>query len=159
MIRGQRVMVDTDLATLYGVTTRRLNEQVRRNRGRFPQDFAFVMTSMEFSNLKSQNATSSSGWGGRRKLPHVFTEHGVIMAACILNSSVAVQASVYVVRAFVALRETLSIHKELREKIEALQEKYQDHDETIREIFAAIRELAAPSSIQSSRKIGFVLKD
>jgi len=101
-IRGRRVIVDTDLANLYGVTTRRLNEQVRRNKGRFPQDFAFLLTPMEVTNLKSQIATPSSSWGGRRKLPHVFTGHGVLMAANVLNSSVAVQVSVHVVRAFIA---------------------------------------------------------
>lgn len=99
-IRGQRVIVDSDLAILYGVTTGRLNQQVRRNEDRFPRDFVFVLTPMEATNLKLHFATSSSGWGGRRKLPYVFTEHGVLMAANVLNSSIAIQASVHVVRAF-----------------------------------------------------------
>ncbi len=137
MIRGQRVMVDRDLAELYGVVTRRLNEQVRRNKERFPPDFAFVLTEAEFANLKSQNATSSSNWGGRRKLPHAFTEHGAIMAASVLSSSTAVQVSVHVVRAFVAMREMLSVHKDLQRKIDALREQSQEHDEIIDEILTA----------------------
>src|SRR3989338_9141389 len=98
LIRGQRVMLDADLAELYEVETRRLNEQVRRNSERFPEDFIFQLTAEEFANLKSQFATSS--WGGRRKLPFVFTEHGAIMAASVLNSKRAIEASVQVVRAF-----------------------------------------------------------
>ena len=89
LIRGQKVMLDADLALLYGVSTRRLNEQIRRNRGRFPEDFAFVLTPEEFANLMSQFATSSSGWGGRRKLPYAFTEHRAIMAANVLSSPIA----------------------------------------------------------------------
>jgi chaperonin cofactor prefoldin len=158
-IRGQRVMLDADLAKLYGVVTRRLNEQIRRNRRRFPEDFAFRLTAMEFENLKSQFATSSSGWGGRRKLPYVFTEHGVLMAANVLSSAIAVQSSIYVVRAFVALREALAIHKDLAEKVEALREQYQSHDKTIDAILAAIRELAGPTPISSGRQIGFVSND
>ena len=99
VIRDLRVMLDAHLALLYGVQTRRLNEQVRRNRERFPQDFIFELTAEEFGNLKSQSATSS--WGGRRKLPFAFTEHGAIMAATVLNTPRAVEVSVYVVRAFV----------------------------------------------------------
>jgi len=111
VLRGQRVLLDADLAALFGVTTRRLNEQVRRNRARFPDDFLFELTVEEFANLKSRFATSS--WGGRRKLPLAFTEHGAIQAATILNSPRAVEISVYVVRAFVKLRELLSSNREL----------------------------------------------
>jgi hypothetical protein len=99
-------LIDSDLAALYGVETRRLNEQVQRNRERFPQDFIFELTPEEFANLKSQFAISS--WGGRRKLPRAFTEHGAIMAATVLNTPRAVEVSVYVVRAFVRLRELMS---------------------------------------------------
>lgn len=106
VLRGRRVLLDAELAVLYGVTTRRLNEQVRRNRKRFPDDFLFELTTEEFANLKSRFATSS--WGGRRKRPLAFTEHGAIQAATILNSPRAVEMSVYVVRAFVELREVLS---------------------------------------------------
>ena len=102
VLREQKVLIDSDLAALYGVETRRLNEQVRRNKARFPQDFIFELTAKEFTNLKSQFATSS--WGGRRKLPLAFTEHGAIMAANVLNTPRAVEVSVYVVRAFVKLR-------------------------------------------------------
>src|SRR5436190_17003436 len=107
LVRGQRVMLDSDLAAIYGVTTKRLNEQLRRNRARFPSDFAFQLTREEFTNLKSQIATSSSH-GGKRKLPWAFTEHGAIMLASVLNSPVAIDASVRVVRAFVRLREIIS---------------------------------------------------
>ena len=118
VIRGQRVLLDSDLAELYEVETRRLNEQVKRNIGRFPVDFMFKLTSDEFENLKSQFATSS--WGGRRKLPMAFTEHGAIMAASVLNSDRAVQTSVYVVRAFVQLRAVLLDHKALPDKLARL---------------------------------------
>src|SRR5438128_10743162 len=107
LMRGQRVMLDSDLAAIYGTSTMRLNEQFRRNRKRFPEDFAFVLTREEFTNLLSQNAISRSH-GGRRKSPTVFTEHGAIMLAAVLNSYIAVQASVRVVRAFVRLREMLA---------------------------------------------------
>jgi hypothetical protein len=111
VLRGNRVLLDAELAALYGVTTRPMNEQVRRNRRRFPADFLLEPTAEECANLKSHFATSS--WGGRRKPPLAFTEHGAIMAATILNSPRAVEMSVYVVRAFVQLRELLSSNKEL----------------------------------------------
>ena len=106
VLRGQRVMLDADLAALYGVTTKRLNEQVRRNLERFPSDFMFQLTNQEVAILKSQFATSS--WGGKRKRPLAFTEHGALMAAMVLNSPRATEVSVYVVRAFVELRDTSS---------------------------------------------------
>jgi hypothetical protein len=109
VLRGHRVLLDTELAALYGVTTRRLNEQVRRNRSRFPADFLFELTAEEFANLKSHFATSS--WGGRRKLPLAFTEHGAIQAANVLNSPRAIAMGIYVVRAFVQLREVLASNK------------------------------------------------
>jgi hypothetical protein len=112
VLRGHRVILDADLAALHGVTTRRLNEQVRRNRSRFPDDFLLELTAQEFGHLKSHFATSS--WGGRRKLPRAFTEHGAIMTATILNSPRAVEMSVYVVRAFVQLR----VHLEFPRKRE-----------------------------------------
>jgi hypothetical protein len=111
VLRGRRVLLDAGLAVLYGVRTRRLNEQVRRNRKRFPDDFLFALTTEEFANLKSRFATSS--WGGRRKRPLAFTKHGAIQAATILNSPRAVEMSVYVVRTFVKLREMLSTNREL----------------------------------------------
>ncbi len=117
-VRGKRVMLDADLARLYGVTTKRLNEQIRRNIERFPEDFAFQLTNHEFADLRSQNATSNEplpGRGGRRYQPWAFTEHGAIMAASVLNTPRAVEVSVFVVRAFVKLRELSATHKELAE--------------------------------------------
>jgi len=137
IVRGHRVMLDADLAILYGVSTRRLNEQVRRNRERFPEDFAFVLTRIENANLMSQIATSSQGWGGRRKLPYVFTEHGAVMLASVLNSPVAVRASVQVVRAFVRLREMLATHRDLAQRVETL-------ERNVQVVFDALRELQAP---------------
>ena len=146
VLRGRRVLLDAELAVLYGVTTRRLNEQVRRNRKRFPNDFLFELTTEEFANLKSRFATSS--WGGRRKRPLAFTEHGAIQAATILNSPRAVEMSVYVVRAFVKLREVLSSNRELARRFEQLESrldsKLTEHDEAIAAILSAIRELMRP---------------
>jgi ORF6N domain len=120
LIRGQKVILDSDLAELYSVATSRLNEQVKRNIERFPPDFAFRLSKDEFAHLKSHSATSSSTWGGRRKLPYAFTEHGVIMAAGVLNSERAVQVSVFVVRAFVRLKQMLTPYKDLIPSQEAL---------------------------------------
>src|SRR5689334_7425856 len=148
LIRGQKVMLDTDLAELYGVLTKRFNEQVRRNRKRFPRDFMFQLTAQEVTNLRSQIATSSlpgipsTNWGGRRYLPHVFTEHGAIMAATILNTLQATDVSVFVVRAFVRLREMVAANKELSKKLDELEHRVSHHDETLTNIVKAIRELA-----------------
>jgi hypothetical protein len=152
VIRGQRVLLDSDLAQLYGVETRRLNEQVRRNMGRFPEDFMFQLTELEVASLKSQLAISS--WGGRRKLPLVFTEHGAIMAASVLNSDRAVQMSVYVVRAFVQLRELLVDHKALADKLAALERRVSHHDNSLAEVIDAIRALMAQPK-PANRPIGF----
>ena len=153
------MLLDAELAVLYGVTTRRLNEQVRRNRKRFPDDFLFELTTKEFANLKSRFATSS--WGGRRKRPLAFTEHGAIQAATILNSPRAVEMSVYVVRAFVKLREVLSSNRELARRFEQLESrldsKLTEHDEAIAAILSAIRELMRPRD-PPRRGIGFTAK-
>jgi hypothetical protein len=165
LLRGQKVLMDSDLAALYGVETRRLNEQVRRNLERFPKDFIFEVTDDEFSNLKSHFATSS--WGGRRKRPLAFTEHGAIMAASVLKSPRAVDVSVYVVRAFVQLRELVVSNKELALRLDDLEHKTElmslKHDtfehETrvqLKQIFDAIRELMAPPDPVKKRSIGFV---
>jgi hypothetical protein len=152
-LRGQRVILDFDLAQLYGVTTSRLNEQIKRNIDRFPEDFMFRLTAPEFQNLMSQFATSSSRWGGRRKPPLVFTEHGAVMAANVLNSPTAVAASIEVVRAFVRLRQILSTHKDLARKLEELEKKY---DENFRVVFEAIRQLMVPPASPSKKgRIGF----
>jgi hypothetical protein len=153
-VRGERVILDSDLAQIYGVSTTRLNEQVKRNADRFPTDFAFRLTRTEMANLMSQIAISSSKHGGRRKLPFVFTEHGAIMAANVLNSKEAVQMSVFVVRAFIKLRETLSTNRELAAKIDELDRKVGTHDKAIGSIIAAIRQLTAPAA-RKPRAIGF----
>ena len=156
VIRGQKVILDSDLAKLYGVTTARLNEQVKRNQDRFPEDFVFRLTAEEYKNLMSQFATSSSKWGGRRKLPLAFTEHGTIMAANVLNSAVAVAASIQVVRAFVRLREIMGTHKELARKLEELERKLGGHDKKFQVVFEAIRELSAPPPpTKKHHKFGF----
>lgn len=137
-LRGQRLILDADLARLYGVTTKRLNEQVKRNAARFPEDFMFQLTLAEVENLRSQNATSSSGYGGRRYLPYAFAEHGAVMAATILNSSKAIDVSIYVVRAFVQLRTMLASQTEWSLQLERLERKLitsinllREHDDTL----------------------------
>ena len=153
-VRGQAVIFDTDLAALYGVTTKRLNEQIRRNRDRFPEDFAFQLTLKEWDCLRSQIATSK-GRGGRRYLPCVLTEHGAIMAASVLNSSKAVEVSVFVVRAFVQLRQVIAGHKELADRIAQLERKLGDHDKQILVMVDAIKQLIDPRLPPKTRRIGF----
>ncbi len=152
VIRGQRVILDQDLAELYGVETRRLNEQIKRNLDRFPSDFMFQLTAKEWTNLKSQIATSS--WGGRRTAPYAFTEHGAVMAASVLNSPEAVEASVFVVRAFIAMRDALASTQVLARKLLELERKVGGHDETISALVGAIRELMETPATKK-RKIGF----
>jgi hypothetical protein len=148
-------MLDKDLAELYGVATKRLNEQVRRNRHRFPDDFVFQLTAEEVDVLRSQNATSRSGHGGRRYLPSAFTEHGAIMAASVLNTPRAIEVSVFVVRAFVKLRQMAEAHKELARKLANLERTVAGHDEAIRSAVAAIRQLMAPPPDPPRGKFGF----
>ncbi|MDQ6631696.1 MAG: ORF6N domain-containing protein [Verrucomicrobiota bacterium] len=157
LVRGQKVMLDSDLAKMYGVSTMRLNEQFRRNRKRFPEDFAFQLTNQEFTNLKSQIAISSLH-GGRRSLPLAFTEHGAIMLASVLNSPIAVDASVRVVRAFVRIREMLSANKELAKKFAELEQRLDGHDEALGNLFEAIRQLLSPQ-VESKREIGFHIRE
>jgi len=160
LLRGQRVILDAQLAALYGVTTKRLNEQVKRNAERFPEDFTFQLTAEEAAVLRSQFATSKTptGRGGRRYLPYVFTEHGAIQAANVLNSPRAVEMGIYVVRAFVQLRELLSSNKELAKRLDQLEarigKKLAAHDEAITAILSAIRELMHPPA-PKRRPIGF----
>ncbi len=201
LIRGQRVIVDADLAGLYGVTTKRLNQQVRRNSERFPEDFMFQLSWEETANLRlqiatlrlpagdegsrSQNATLKPVGGGRdsrlqiatlsganeaalrsqsatlkhgrhvKYRPYVFTEHGAIMAANVLNSAEAIRASVFVVRAFVQLRQLLGTHQQLAAKLEELERRLQDHDEQIVALFEAIRELMEEPEEEGRPPIGF----
>jgi len=167
LIRGQRVMLDSDLAMIYGVTTKRLNEQLKRNRPRFPADFAFQLTVHEFGTLKSQIATSSlrsqfvtsSSHGGKRKLPWVFTEHGALMLASVLNSAIAVEASVRVVRAFVRLREIVAANAQLAAKLQELERRLDSHDEGIANLFAALKQLLEPFEPTKRREIGFHVRE
>jgi hypothetical protein len=154
VLREQRVILDTDLAELYGVPVKRLNEQVKRNQERFPADFMFRLSAEESESLRSQNATSKPGRGGRRYAPYAFTEHGAIMAATVLNSERAVEMSVFVVRAFVRLRELLSTNRRLAAKIDELDRKLESHDSAITSLMEAIKELMEPEPA-TSRKIGF----
>jgi hypothetical protein len=159
VIRGQKVMLDSDLARLYGVSTKRLNEQVKRNAERFPSDFMFQLTAAEVASLRSQIATLKSGRGSHRKyLPYVFTEHGALMLASVLNSPVAIEASLFVVRAFIRLREFVAAHKALAEKLGELEKRVGQHDESIRSLIVAIRQLmATPAS--KTKRIGYKRDD
>jgi len=158
ILRNHKVLLDNDLAELYGVTVKRLNEQVNRNRERFPTDFMFQLTQEEERNLRSQVATSRGRGthGGRRYLPYAFTEHGAIMAATVLNSERAVEMSVFVVRAFVRLREMLANNHELAAKIDELERRLDTHDVSIQDLIEAIKELMAPDP-PTDRRIGFQL--
>jgi len=155
-VRGLRVMLDADLAKIYGVATRQLNQALKRNRDRFPDDFSFQLTNEELAGLMSQSVTSKGGRGGRRKLPWVFTEHGAIMLASVLNSPLAIEASIRVVRAFVGMREQLAAHKELSQKLKELESRVSGHDEAITNIFEAIRQLVEPALSENRRQIGFM---
>jgi hypothetical protein len=153
-VRGERVILDSDLARIYGVSTSRLNEQLKRNLDRFPKDFAFRLKLSEMKSLMSHFARSSLTHGGRRKLPYVFTEHGAIMAANVLKTREAVRMSVFVVRAFVRLRQTVATHRELTTQVDELERKVGRHDQAIAAIIKALRELAEPPK-RERRPIGF----
>jgi hypothetical protein len=155
IVRGQRVMLDSDLAALYGVPTSRLNEQVKRNQNRFPNDFAFRLTQKEFTDLISQFATSNASHGGRRKLPWVFTEHGVAMLSSVLNSQTAIHVNIEIMRAFVRLRRLLATPGELVAQLHRLAETVQLHDEQIKVIAEVLRKLMEPSPQPPKGRIGF----
>lgn len=156
-IRGQKVIIDSDLAKLYGVTTKRLNEQVKRNKERFPLDFMFQLTYEEKIKVVA-NCDHLRNLKYSPNLPFAFTEHGTIMLASVLNSQRAVDASVYVVRAFVRLREVLATQKDIVQKLTELENKYEGHDEQIREIIEAINQLLLPPE-KPKRQIGFQVKE
>ena len=156
VLRHEKVILDSDLALLYGVPVKRLNEQVKRNHERFPSDFMFRLTGKEQKILRSQIATSKNGSGGRRYLPHAFTEHGAIMAATVLNSKRAVQMSVFVVRAFVRLRQLLATNRRLASKIDELGNRLDSHDDVILDLITAIKNLMTPK-VPPRRRIGFQL--
>jgi hypothetical protein len=168
-VRGERVILDHDLARLYGVTTKALNQAVRRNLDRFPSDFVFRLNLQEVTGLRSQSVTSNSTVdrsqsvislrGGRRSLPYAFTEHGALMAANVLRSPRAVEMSLFVVRAFVRLRRSLVQHADLARKLEALEKKY---DAQFKVVFDAIRQLMAPPSappVRQRPRIGFRVEE
>lgn len=154
VIREQRVMLDVDLANVYGVSTKALNQAIKRNPGRFPPDFAFRLSSDELANLRSQLVTSRSNWGGRRSRPIAFTEHGAIMAASVLNSRRAVEMSVLVVRAFIRLRDAVTDRADLRLKLLALQGTVGYHDRELKVVVRTLHRLLAPPR-RARRQIGF----
>jgi len=161
-IRGQRIILDSDLAKVYGVSTKRLNEAVKRNLERFPSDFAFKLSDQEPANLRSQIATSSLH-GGRRYLPYAFTEHGAIMAATVLNSPQAVQMSVFVVRAFVKMREALASHRDLARQLDELETKLTErldvHEKAVTFILDELKKLREPEPEPKRKPIGFHVHD
>lgn len=152
LIRGQRVILDRELAQVYGTSTTRLNEQVRRNLDRFPDDFSFLLTRQEVEDLTSQYATSS--WGGRRTLPRAFTEHGAVMVASVLRTSAAIRASILVVRAFVRMRRLILENRGLARRLREMEGKVGRHDRELRSIIVAVRQLLELSSTRTQR-IGF----
>ncbi len=160
-VRGQRVLLDTDLASIYGVATYRLNEAVKRNRNRFPEDFVFRLSKPEWLSLTSRFAMSKKGRGGRRTLPYAFTQHGAIMAATVLNSTRAVQTSIYVVRAFVRMRSALSERGELKGALEKLEreltQRLNIHEGAIVGVLKRIMELIDPPEreLPQRKHIGF----
>ncbi len=160
-VRGKKVMLDSDLGKIYGVTTSRLNEQVKRNQHRFPADFMFQLTKEEWDDLMSQNAISNveddlmsqnaiSNRGGRRKLPYAFTEHGALMLASVLNTAQAISASLQVVRVFVKIREIVSTNQDLSQKLTVLETKY---DSQFKEVFDALRQLMSVSTTDAEHLI------
>ncbi|MGC2257568.1 MAG: ORF6N domain-containing protein [Candidatus Sulfotelmatobacter sp.] len=156
LLRHQRVILDADIAELYGVPVKVLNQQIKRNQKRFPADFVFQLSAKEYEGLRSQIVTSKETRGGRRYLPYAFTEHGAIMAATVLNSERAVQMSVFVVRAFVRLREMLANNRKLAGKIDELENRLDSHDSTIQDLIEAIKELMTPED-PPRKRIGFQL--
>jgi len=161
VIRDRRVILDKDLAMLYGVETKNLNRAVIRNWKRFPEDFIFQLTKQEWTNLKCQFGTSSSGWGGKRKLPMAFTEHGVAMASNLLKSERAIEVSVEIVRAFIRMRQILTSHREMSKELAELKSFLLKHshanDREFRQVWRAIEKLSMSLTEKKQGKIGFDL--
>lgn len=155
LIRGQKVLLDSHLAELYGVETRSLVQAMKRNRQRFPEDFVFQLTPAETEILRSQTVISSRGHGGRRYLPYAFTEQGVAMLSSVLHSPRAIKVNIAIMRAFVRLREILATHKDLARKLDEHERKLGQHDEQFQVVFEAIRQLMAPPPPAKRRRIGF----
>jgi len=147
LLRGQKVMIDEDLAELYGVETRRLNEQVKRNIERFPEDFMFQLTENEYTNLMSQNATSS--WGGRRKLPYAFTEHGVLMLSSVLNSDRAIKVNIQIMRIYVRIREMITLNADILQRLEEMERKLSKNDQKVLAIFEYLKQFEVVRQQQS----------
>jgi hypothetical protein len=160
VLRGQRIILDTDLAAIYGTQTFRLNEAVKRNRERFPDDFLFQLTAEEWGVLTSQIAMSKASRGGRRTLPYAFTEHGALQAANILNSARAVAMSVYVIRAFIKMREELASNAAILKRLAEIEKELLIHDDALRDVYEQIRPLLVPLDPgQSPKEIGFHVKE
>ena len=157
-LRGKRVMLDFDLASLYGVKTKSLNLAVRRNQARFPDDFMFELSAEETQSLRFQFETSKSGRGGRRYVPHAFTEQGIAMLSGVLNSPRAIHANIQIMRTFTKLRELLATNELIRQKIEELERKYEKHDKQFKIVFETIRELLETPKPKSKKPIGFHMK-
>jgi hypothetical protein len=158
-IRGHRIILDTDLARIYGVPTFRLNEAVKRNRRRFPEDFLFQLTAEEHAGLTSQIAMSKPGRGGRRTRPYAFTEHGALQVANVLNSSKAEAMSIYVIRAFIRMREELSANQAVSKRLAEIERTLLTHDAALRDLYQKIRPLLLPPPDQPKRRIGFRTDD
>ncbi len=154
VVRGQKIMLDEDLAEMYSVETKRLNEQVKRNISRFPKDFMFTLSEKDYKNLKSQNATSS--WGGRRKLPNAFTEQGVAMLSSVLNSDTAIEVNIRIIRVFTRLKEYALTHKEILLQLAKLEKEVKGNSKDIENIFVVLKELLEKESKTTPRRrIGF----
>ena len=156
VVRGQKVMIDRDLAEMYGVTTGNLNRSVKRNMKRFPEDFIFQLTNDEFKILIFQNGPSS--WGGTRKMPYVFTEQGVAMLSSILNSYTAIEVNIRIIRIFTRLRELVLTHKDILLKLEQIEQKITGHEDDIQMIFSALKQLVQEPN-PPRKRIGFKVKD
>ncbi|HEX4425528.1 MAG TPA: ORF6N domain-containing protein [Terriglobales bacterium] len=156
ILGGQKVILDTDLADLYNVEPRHLNQQVKRNIKRFPVEFRFQISKQESRILRSQNVISSGGHGGRRYLPFVFPEHGAIMAATVLNSERAIEMSIFVVLAFVRMRQTIAANRQIMSKLAKIESRLENHDVDIQDLIGAVRELMTPPP-PNRRSIGFLL--
>jgi hypothetical protein len=154
LIRGEKVVIDSDLAEFYGVPTKRLNEQLKRNRDRFPVDFVFQLTAEEKSEVVA-NCDHLSKLKFSRSLPYAFTEHGTIMAATVLNSTRAIEVSVFIVRAFVKLRQTISLNKDISQKVTRIENRLADHDQQILSLVKALKQLIDTKPLPKKRRIGF----
>ena len=154
-IRGQAVILDSNLADLDGVTTKALNQAVARNKDRFPEDFSLILNNQEVTNLRSQILTSSSGYGGRRYSPRVFTEHGALMASTVLRSEQATAMSLFIMRAFVKMREALATNQKILQQLAEIEKTLLSHDSALRDLYQKLRPLLSPPDTNPKPQIGF----